>query len=265
MDNNDNAEFEIRISAKAVLVFSIITGMIIMAGGAALFFDRGHFFSGSNSEQLIMVPTASAAEIYPQFVCTCCGKPLDKNNMCCGIAEDMIAYIDSQVDEGLSESEVVLATVKKYGLKALASETKKEEVKELLAKNAPADSPKIDIEPLSYDFGDVSQATGVVSQSFLVKNVGKSDLEINNLLTSCGCTSASIVLDGQEGPRFAMHNNPKNWVVTIKPEATAVLKVYYDPDVHPEFRGLATREITIFSNDAVDFEKSVKIRLNQVD
>lgn len=259
-------DFEITIKINTKTVFIFLTILIMVVAGGSYMVMKSKITTGEvRVPSIIKIEKASAAEIYPQFICTCCGKPLDKNNMCCGIAKDMIAYIDSKVNEDLSEDEVVLATVKKYGLKSLGSEIKKEEVKKQLAQSAPADSPKISIEPLSHDFGDVSQAAGVVSKNFIVQNTGKTDLEINNLLSSCGCTTAAMIVDGEEGPRFGMHNNPEDWSIIIKPGETADLKVYYDPEVHPDFRGLATREITVFSNDPVNFEKSIKIKLNQVD
>lgn len=124
---------------------------------------------------------------------------------------------------------------------------------------------ELSISPSSYDFGSVSQKEGVVSTSFTVKNIGTSDLVIDDMLSSCGCTSARLVVDGKEGPKFGMHNNPKNWSATIKPGESTELNVYYDPDVHKDFRGTATRDITVFSNDSKNSETKVRIKLNQVD
>lgn len=136
-------------------------------------------------------------------------------------------------------------------------------------KNSDADTDSSDAEmsitPASHNFGKVSQKEGVVNTSFTIENTGSSDLVIDNMVSSCGCTSAALVVDGEEGPKFGMHNNPKNWSVTIKPDDSAELKVYYDPDVHEDFRGRATREITLFSNDKNNSEKKVKISVNQVD
>ncbi|MBI5465560.1 hypothetical protein HY946_03030, partial [Candidatus Gottesmanbacteria bacterium] len=87
--------------------------------------------------------------------------------------------------------------------------------------------------------------------------------------TSCGCTSVSMVYKEVEGPLFAMAghgtNNPANWQVVIPAGEKAQLKVYYDPDVHQDFRGAATREVYVYSNDPIDFEKKIVIELNQVD
>ena len=58
---------------------------------------------------------------------------------------------------------------------------------------------------------------GVVTTAFNFRNDGRSDLVINNINTSCGCTSASIVYNGEESPVFTMpghgKENPKDWAL----------------------------------------------------
>jgi len=211
----------------------------------------------------------SAEELYPLFACPCCGQPLDKKNICCEQAQERINYIDSLVASKTPKEEIILAYVKKYGLNSFIDKAKAEEFKDELAKQAPQERSIITLSPVSFDFGKVSQKKGVVTTSFELKNEGKSDLVIERLDTSCGCTSASIVYKDIEGPRFAMAGhgtkNPTDWSLTIPAGEKAQLRVYYDPVVHKEFRGPATREISVFSNDPVDFEKKVLVELEQVD
>ena len=149
-------------------------------------------------------------------------------------------------------------------------EEKQKEFREKLAKEAPADRPIVILSPDEYNFGDISQKEGIATTLFELKNEGKSDLIIDRLETSCGCTSASIIYQGKESPKFSMPGHGINeeigeWQLVIKPGDMAQFKVYYDPDTHKDFRGTAIREISIFSNDPIDFEKKVKIELNQVD
>ena len=218
---------------------------------------------------LSSVELVLAEEIYPLFFCPCCGKPLDKNNICCGQAKERIDYIDGLVDAKISEEEVILAYVKKYGLSSFVDKDKQEEIREKLVAAAPADRPVISLNPDFYDFGDVSQKEEKVFTYFNLKNEGKSDLVIDKMSTSCGCTFASIVFKEQESPLFTMpghgYENPEWGGVSIPAGETAQLKVMYDPDVHQEFRGTAIREVSVFSNDPIDFEKKVSIELNQVD
>ncbi len=124
------------------------------------------------------------------------------------------------------------------------------------------------VSPDSYDFGSVSLRGGTVSAKIPLINIGEGDLTIKALDSSCGCTTASVINNGQEGPIFqmAMHGkNPRNWKTVIKPGEQAFLKVYYNPNVHPELRGPVTRVVTILSDDPLDNQQQVKIKVNQVD
>ncbi len=242
-----------------------------------------------------LLEIVSAEKIYPLFVCPCCGQPLDKNKICCGLAKERIDYIDSRVnpvrkldpfrDKSLtgqgqgflsnevktktSKDDIILAYVQKYGLSSFKDEVKQEEFKQKLAEMAPQVRPQIVIEPPVYDFGQVSPAKGVISTALTLKNEGKAPLVINNISTSCGCTSASIVYKGIEGPKFTMpghgQKNPTDWSVSIAPGDEANIKIYYDPNMHKDIRGPITRIVSIFSNDPVDFEKKARIKLKQVE
>ncbi len=128
--------------------------------------------------------------------------------------------------------------------------------------------PRIVIEPESHNFQDVSVAGGVVKTVMAIKNLGKSDLVIDDMDSSCGCTTASVTKDKEEGPVFGMRmhgTNPVGWSETLKSGETAELNIYYDPRVHSELRGPVTRVITVFSNDPNTPNKIVKIEVRQVD
>lgn len=244
---------------------------LILAGALILSLTvdfRGVDLSKSRIITSPPTPTISAQEIYSLFSCPCCGQPLDKNNICCNLAQERIDYIDSLIETKTSEKEIILAYVKKYGLNSFVDKNKQKEIRKELIKSAPSDRPIISLSPDFYDFGDVIQKKGKVFTNFTLKNEGESDLVIDRLETSCGCTFASIVFKGEEGPLFGMdghgNENPTDWKIVIPPGEQAQLKVMYDPSVHKDFRGPATREIFVFSNDPIDFEKKVKIELNQI-
>jgi len=117
-------------------------------------------------------------------------------------------------------------------------------------KNAAA--PIIKVTPEYVDLGRVSQAKGVLTAFVTVENLGERDLIINDMETSCGCTTAALIVGGKEGPAFGMRGHgiqPKGWSATIKPGEKAQLKINYDPNVHGTLRGLVTRTIAIYSND----------------
>jgi hypothetical protein len=211
-----------------------------------------------------LVEAVSAKEIYPLFECPCCGKSIDRCT--CPMAKERKAYVDGLTETGGARDEIILAYVKKYGLNSFIDKNRQREVREKLIAAAPNDRPIISLTPDSYDFGDISQKKGIATTFFELKNEGKSDLVIDRLETSCGCTSAAIVYQGKEGPKFGMNMGQKipKWQISIPPGQTAQLKVYYDPNFHKDFRGAAIREISVFSNDPIDFEKKVGIELNQI-
>jgi hypothetical protein len=127
---------------------------------------------------------------------------------------------------------------------------------------------RILINPTSHDFGDVSVRGGVVKTVMTIKNEGDSDLVINEMDTSCGCTSATVEKDGKEGPAFGMKmhgDNPVGWSERVKPGENALLNIYYDPMVHPDLRGPVTRSVAVYSNDERTSVKEVRISVNQVD
>lgn len=217
---------------------------------------------------LSVVETVQASEIYQMFTCPCCGQPLNKEEPCCGAMIAMIDYIDQQILlDKKSKDEIILTTAKEFGLDRLANEEDRIALKQKLADLAPADAPRIEISEVDRDLGTVSQKQGVVSTDFEFENIGESDLVINKLSSSCGCTSASVVYQDNIGPKFTMaghgQENPTDWEVAIKPGESAILRVYYDPSVHSDFEGAATRTVSIFSNDPVEFEVKVVITLEQ--
>lgn len=129
----------------------------------------------------------------------------------------------------------------------------------------PKNGPIIQVQS-SYDFGTVSQANGVVSGTVSITNAGNEDLILNNMETSCGCTSASVIYNGVEGPAFGMSmhgTNPRNWRQVIPPGESAELKISYDPNVHKDLTGQVIRVVFIYSNDPRNGKETVTIRASQ--
>ena len=82
-----------------------------------------------------------------------------------------------------------------------------------------------------WDFGPVPQR--VVDHSFTFRNDGVGDLVLSGAWTSCGCTTARIVIGGQGSPEFGMHSNPA-WTGRVPPLGTATVVVSYDALEHPD-------------------------------
>jgi len=118
-----------------------------------------------------------------------------------------------------------------------------------------------------HNFGLVSLQGGIVNTTIPIVNIGEGVLRISSMETSCGCTSASIINNGAEGPTFGMKghgSNPSGWHTDINPGEQALLKIYYNPAVHPDLRGPVTRTITIYSDDPENPTQEVRIKVSQI-
>lgn len=90
--------------------------------------------------------------------------------------------------------------------------------------------PHLTLDPEEYDFGKIRQSGGVVSKTFNVLNNGSEDVTIDEVLTSCSCTTAEI--------------DKK----LLRPGERGTLTVVFDPNYHYEDDGRFFRTATIKSN-----------------
>lgn len=108
---------------------------------------------------------------------------------------------------------------------------------------------------------------GIISTLFTVENAGNGDLIIEDMETSCGCTTVALIVDEVEGPSFGMKGHgpsPDDWSARLAPGEQAQLKVYYDPNFHPGLSGWVTRGIVLRSNDPDTPMKIVTFEVLQV-
>jgi hypothetical protein len=89
--------------------------------------------------------------------------------------------------------------------------------------------PQLELPNAIYDFGRIPKRPDV-AHVFAVQNIGDADLEIRNLVTSCGCTVAELSSS------------------VIPPGQRADLTVTFDPDFH-ETKGQVTRLVWFATND----------------
>lgn len=251
----------------------VLMGVLIVSTLITLF--PNPYFNGESVISSKVVDTVefnvaatSADEYYEMFKCLCCGQSIAAE--CCGMATQLVEYVDELLADGLSGEEIVLSVVKQHGFDVLMDSSMEDEIRNYILSNAPDNPPVIYFESERYDFGTIKQSDGVVTTSFTILNTGGNDLIIENLDTSCMCTEASLIYDGVESPKFGMSmhgDNPKDFKLVIPPGGSAELKVYFDPNAHgeqtePELK--ITREVTIVSNDPIDFQTKVRIELTQI-
>jgi hypothetical protein len=99
--------------------------------------------------------------------------------------------------------------------------------------------PQIDLEFSQFDFGDVINGE-IVSREVVVKNIGGEELVVSQVLTTCGCTTASL------DPRVI----PKG--------GEAILEVTFDSGAHgPYLEGEIIRRVILVTNDPKQYEATV--------
>ncbi len=106
--------------------------------------------------------------------------------------------------------------------------------------------PVTELSTSSYDWGKINNKD-TQEHIFTVKNIGKSDLSLSQFTTSCDCTSAYVIKDGNTSPRFNMHIN-SSWKTDVLPGESIQIKAVYDPKVMPE-EGKVERFVIAATND----------------
>lgn len=108
---------------------------------------------------------------------------------------------------------------------------------------------KLQVDKTTYDWGNISMQKGKVEKTFQIENTGISDLKLYNVSTSCHCTTAQLILNGQESPLFGM-NSKSPYVMVVQKGSKADLKVVFDPAFHgPNGVGAISRRILVSTND----------------
>ena len=104
--------------------------------------------------------------------------------------------------------------------------------------------PQLELEFTKYDFGDVVNGE-IVEQEVIVKNIGGEDLYISHVLTTCGCTTASLE------PRVIPSGGEAN------------LQVAFDSGAHgPYLEGEVIRRVILVTNDPDQYEATVDFSAN---
>ncbi len=119
-------------------------------------------------------------------------------------------------------------------------------VSAVLAEDAPkaaaAKGPRLSVEPASFDFGKAVQ-NKTLQKEFSIRNFGGSDLVIENVSTTCGCTAALL--------------SDK----VVKPGGSTPLRVSLETR---NYSGKMERTVIIRSNDPEASTTEVKVSVTVV-
>lgn len=116
----------------------------------------------------------------------------------------------------------------------------------------------------TFDWGEINYNSPKATKTFKIKNSGSTPLQLNNVKTSCTCTTAQIVINGSESPLFSMHGS-SNWLGEVQPGKEAELVVVFDQAFHgPSGVGAIERFITLETNDLSNKKLEFKLKGNVV-
>jgi uncharacterized protein (DUF58 family) len=104
--------------------------------------------------------------------------------------------------------------------------------------------PQIDLETTRLELGDVPNGQ-VVEREVTVRNTGTGELVVEEISTSCGCTSATL--------------EP----MQLAPGESGVLHIEFDSGAHgEELTGPLVRQVFLNSNDPAQPEATVELSVN---
>lgn len=128
----------------------------------------------------------------------------------------------------------------------LANQGKSATTKAVSYSKSDQDKPRIEVKETLLDIGKM-KVSEQKSVEFAIKNSGQKPLQLFDISSSCGCTVAQVVIDGQESAEFGMHGQ-SDYIGEIGPGGEAKLKVTYRPYVMPVY-GSVGREVYVSTND----------------
>ncbi|MBI2022070.1 DUF1573 domain-containing protein [Candidatus Daviesbacteria bacterium] len=115
---------------------------------------------------------------------------------------------------------------------------------------AKTQNAKAEASETSFDWGQIDYNGPKATKTFKIKNVGTDTLKLNNIKTSCTCTSAQVIINQKGSPFFSMHSN-SSWIGEVQPGKEAELAIRFDQSFHgPSGVGPIERIISVETNDA---------------
>lgn len=101
----------------------------------------------------------------------------------------------------------------------------------------------IRIQPSEYEFGVIRKEGGIVETTFSLSNEGNKEVRIEEVSTSCGCTTARL---------------PKK---IIPPGEAVIMEVAFDPNFHKEPEGRFSRTIFLQTSEGIELETKIYVQI----
>lgn len=161
---------------------------------------------------------------------------------------------------------IVLAVILTIGVGILIafSNTGKYETKVSGYTKDDPNAPKVSISEESFDLGTVPY-TPPTEKTIKIKNEGKSNLQLTDFKTSCGCTFVVLKIPGKaDSPKFEMHNNDTGYVGELEPGTEAILVITFDPKAH-NITGSVERTVFMNTNDPEKPQAAINFKANVVE
>lgn len=133
------------------------------------------------------------------------------------------------------------------------------EVKVASYQSTDQQKPQVKTENTVADLGQM-KVSDEKSADFKVENAGQKSLQLSNITSSCGCTVAQVVVDGQASAEFGMHSKSSQ-IFELASGKTAIVRVTYRPYVMP-VSGPVEREVYVDTNDPVNQKLIFKVTAN---
>lgn len=117
----------------------------------------------------------------------------------------------------------------------------------------------LEVNPTSYDIGNIKMKDGNVIKTFNVTNTSDYPVKLKRIATSCMCTKAKVKTGNNETKEFGMEgagdkNPPVN--LELQPGQTAIVTAIFDPAAHgPKGVGPFNRSVYLYFSDPVGMKE----------
>jgi len=137
---------------------------------------------------------------------------------------------------------------------------------------ATAGTPAFTVDTEMIELGEID-VNGEYPADFTVTNTGDAPLEISRVKTSCMCTFAEVIIDGETSPSINMdmymegihtydeYLAAKRWTGKVAPGQSAIVRMIYKPHMMP-VEGSVARNVKFATNDPQN--RSVELGIHAI-